>query len=63
MLIKSHNHSFFWVEDNQLFETYQTIRGRRWLNIQTPEGFQYPDTDICTEEDIEKINQILSNEN
>lgn len=32
-LTKSHNHAHFWIQNEQLFESYWTIRGLRWRFI------------------------------
>ena len=40
-------HSHFWVEDGELYESYQTIRGMRYRHRFSVAGL--PDTDQCSE--------------
>ena len=50
---KSHNHHHFWIEDEILYESYQTIRGLRYRAIkQVP---NMPDEDKCTDACLEYI--------
>lgn len=53
MITKKHNHDHFWIEDGILYESYNSIRGLRFNPIMS---VNYPDTEKCTDEDIEKIN-------
>ena len=53
ILWKDSKHSHFWIEDGQLFESYQTIRGLRYRYRMDVKGI--PDTDICTDADIWRI--------
>jgi hypothetical protein len=50
---KSRNHLFYWIDEGVLFETYQTIRGRRytWV-IEVPD---MPDEERCTDECLRYI--------
>lgn len=53
ILWKDSRHSHFWIEDGQLFESYQTIRGLRYRYRMDVKGM--PDTDTCTDADIWRI--------
>jgi hypothetical protein len=33
MITKSHNHNHFWIEDNTVYESYNTLRGLRYRPI------------------------------
>lgn len=52
-IIKSHNHSHYWIEDEKLFESYKTIRGLRYRFIRELKG--YIDSDRVTDETISEI--------
>jgi hypothetical protein len=58
-LTKDNNHLYFWVNNEELFETYQTIRGRRWRLIMPVLGMK--NIEKCSEEDIEMIEMIYVN--
>ena len=51
-LTKSHNHSHFWIEDCILYESYNTIRGKRYRHIC---NVLYPDSERLTEEQIKSL--------
>lgn len=52
-LTKSHNHSHFWIQNEQLFESYYTIRGLRWrFIIDVP---AMADEEKCSEYSLEFI--------
>ena len=53
-LTKSHNHDHFWVSDNILYESYNTIRGMRFREKFT---VMLPDMDNVPERTIELINE------
>lgn len=56
--MKSHNHSHFWVEDERLYESYETIRGLRYrLKKEVPGK---PDSDNCDENGVEIQNSITN---
>ena len=44
---KDRRHSHFWIEDGELYESYETIRGRRYRHRFSVAGL--PDTDRCSE--------------
>jgi len=45
---KRHNHSHFWIEDGVFYESYNTIRGKRYCaKIEVP---NMPDEDFCSKE-------------
>jgi len=44
-LIKDKKHSHFWIENGELFESYQTIRGLRYRHRFSVNDL--PDTDKC----------------
>jgi len=46
ILCKDHNHDHYWIEDEELYESYNTIRGLRYRHIMTVRGM--PDCDDCT---------------
>lgn len=56
MITKSKDHDHFWVENCVLFETYQTIRGRRCRALAE---VLYPDSEKLSDQDIEAINEML----
>jgi hypothetical protein len=53
MLTKDRRHHHFWIEDENLFESYSTIRGLRYRHIAQVKGM--PDTDKCPDEMITYI--------
>jgi hypothetical protein len=55
-LWKDEKHSHFWIEDEQLFESYRTIRGLRYRHRMEVKGMA--DTEKCNEEDILKIETL-----
>jgi hypothetical protein len=52
-LNKDNRHHHFWIEDGELFETYQTIRGLRFRFIMPVPGMS--DTVNCTDAEIKTI--------
>lgn len=56
-LIKSHNHSHFWVQGCQLHESYKTIRGIRYRFLC---DVLWPDCDKLSDDDINAIKKILN---
>lgn len=55
-LKKSHNHSHFWIEDNHVYESYNTLRGLRYMLVAE---VKMPDNDRLSNEDIERVNIVL----
>lgn len=49
-LYKDHKHDHYWINDGQLYESYQTIRGLRYRHLL--EVKEMPDCDKCTSEMI-----------
>ena len=49
-LYKDHKHDHYWIENEQLFESYQTLRGLRYRHLMEVKGM--PDSDECTDEMI-----------
>ncbi len=47
---KDEKHSHFWIEEEELFESYRTIRGLRYRHRFSVQGL--PDTDKCSPETI-----------
>lgn len=59
VLWKDSRHDHFWIEDEQLFESYSTIRGLRYRHRMEVKGM--PDSDKCTDAMIKYIEkQYLS---
>jgi len=54
MITKSHNHNHFWILDEILYESYNTIRGLRYRALIQVKGFE--DTDKCSDMQINEIN-------
>ena len=54
--MKAHNHTRYWVEDETLYETYQTIRGWRYRRIKEVPG--KPDSENADEEGNEIVKLI-----
>ena len=52
-LTKKHNHDHFWIDDGVLYESYNTIRGLRYMSILEVKGM--PDSEKCTEEMLNYI--------
>lgn len=46
-VLKDKKHSHFWIEDGELYESYNTIRGLRYRHRFSVDGL--PDTDKCSE--------------
>tara|TARA_R110002126_G_scaffold39767_3_gene117637 strand:- start:722 stop:895 length:174 start_codon:yes stop_codon:yes gene_type:complete len=44
---KATKHSHFWIENGELYESYHTIRGLRYMYRFSVKGL--PDTDKCSE--------------
>ena len=57
-IIKDRNHDHFWIEDEKLFESYNTIRGMRYRYIADAVGFE--NCDNCTEKTIQEISKSKS---
>ena len=58
-LTKSHNHTQFWIHNEQLFESYWTIRGLRWrFIIDVP---AMVDEETCSEYSLEFIEKEYLN--
>jgi len=57
---KKHNHDHFWIEDEILYESYNTIRGKRFLAIKEVPGM--PDEERCSEECLEYMYKEYYNE-
>lgn len=55
-MIKDPRHKFFWVEDERLFETYETIRGLRYRFKKDVPG--KPDCDNADENGDERRNKM-----
>jgi hypothetical protein len=54
-LHKKHNHAFFWIEAEQLFETYTTLRGNRYCFVKDVPGMV--DNDKLSQKDIDFIEE------
>jgi hypothetical protein len=46
-VLKDKRHSHFWIEDGELYESYNTIRGLRYRHRFSVDGL--PDTNKCSE--------------
>lgn len=57
---KHPRHKYFWVEDGELFETYGTIRGLRYLFVMPVPDF--PDKEQLDEKDILEIQKAYCND-
>lgn len=55
-LVKKHNHSHFWVEDNVVYESYNTIIGKRYMSVVEVE---MEDNGNLTDDDIEYVNMKI----
>lgn len=53
LLSRDRRHSHFWIEDGELFESYETIRGRRFRHRLSVKGM--PDTEKCLPDMIKYI--------
>jgi hypothetical protein len=58
-LKKSHNHSHFWIQNEQLLESYWTIRGLRWRFLIDVPLMQ--DEENCSEYSLEFIEKEYLN--
>jgi hypothetical protein len=58
-IYKDRRHHHYWIEDGELFETYETIRGLRYRHLISVPGFE--DDDNCNEEKILKIEKEILN--
>lgn len=47
MIYKQHNHSHFWIENEILYESYETTRGIRYMKLFDVPGM--PDEEKCSE--------------
>ena len=61
MIIKSPNHDHFWTEDNVVYESYNTIRGLRYMKI-VELDFNYPNRNNLTDNMLEFLNNILKSQ-
>jgi hypothetical protein len=52
-IVQRHNHSHYWIEDGVLYESYNTIRGLRYMMLLEVPGMN--DCDKCTPEMIAYI--------
>lgn len=57
-LNKHKNHDHYWICDGILYESYNTIRGLRFLEVLDVPGMS--DNDKCTEQDLEIIQSIFT---
>lgn len=55
-LTKRNNHNFFWIEDNIVYESYDTTRGLRHMPIA---NVIMENKKFLTDEDIKHVNDIL----
>lgn len=55
-LTKSDNHNHFWIEDEVVYESYNTLRGVRYMSIAS---VIMENKDILDEKDIQRVNDIL----
>ena len=53
MLTPHRNHSHYWVQEEQLFESYNTLRGLRYLLVCNVTGIQ--DCERCSDDMIKYI--------
>lgn len=53
MIQKKHNHDHFWIEDGVLYESYNTIRGLRYMEILKVPNM--PDEEKVSEECLKYI--------
>ena len=53
LISRDTRHSHFWIEDEELFESYHTIRGLRYHHRFSVNGL--PDTDKCKPDMIKYI--------
>lgn len=52
-LWRDRNHSHFWIEDGELYESYRTIRGLRYMHrLSVP---NLPDTENCPDDMLKYI--------
>ena len=56
MITKSHNHNHFWIEDNTVYESYNTLRGLRYRPIAE---VIMEDIEILSDDDILLVNERL----
>ena len=56
MITKSHNHNHFFIEDNTVYESYNTLRGLRYRPIAE---VIMEDKEILSDDDIRLVNERL----
>jgi hypothetical protein len=47
-MVKSRGHTHYWIKDERLHETYDTLRGLRYIFVKDVPGL--PDTEECPED-------------
>ena len=47
-MVKNSSHSHYWIEDERLHESYNTLRGIRYIFVKDVPGL--PNTDKCPED-------------
>ena len=57
---KRHNHNHFWIENGILYESYNTLRGLRFLDVKEVPGM--PDEEKCSENCLKYIYKNYYNE-
>lgn len=55
-LIKRHNHNHFWIENETVYESYNTLRGLRYAAVA---NVIMEDKQYLNEEDILRVNDLL----
>lgn len=55
-LYKDDRHIFYWIENGVLYETYATIRGRRYRDLAC---VNYPDREKVEESELEKVEKSI----
>lgn len=62
MITKSNNHIHFWIENNVVYESYNTLRGLRYREL-IGLDFNYPDHEKLSDSMIIFLNNILISKN
>lgn len=59
-LFRDHlNHHHYWIEEGELYESYNTIRGLRYRHLESVLGMA--DNNRLTKEDVEHVEQTYLN--
>ena len=55
-IYKDERHHHYWIEDGILYETYHTLRGRRYRELAKVD---YPDREYVSDAELEEVEECI----